>query len=272
MPNLQAQTLSQTPFLEKLLGGNYKWWYVMVYNFRSASAYIWSDLYYYLNQILTTYISIIIWQYSNRNDTADTLNYLLFGNIILSITLLNNHWRMSSEVFEGKISSKLLLPISLTMYYFFNAAAYSFKVSLVILFYIPLFIYFKDYLVLNLYTFLILLVYLPIVYIAKFMYNQLVASTVFYLTNNEGFLSFSETILVILSGSLIPLSIININFLYFTPFAFLLHHPMQIYLGKYTQLQTLYVFLGGLAWCLVLYLLAKLIFKLGLKRYESVGL
>ena len=77
--------------LPQLLGRNYKWWYVMVFNYRSASAYFWSDLYYYLNQILTSYISIIIWQYSNRGDTSETLNYLLFGNIILSLTLLNNH-------------------------------------------------------------------------------------------------------------------------------------------------------------------------------------
>ena len=48
-----------------------------------------NNLYYYLNQILTTYIAIIIWQYSSRTDNFETLNYLLFGNIILSLTLLN---------------------------------------------------------------------------------------------------------------------------------------------------------------------------------------
>jgi ABC-type uncharacterized transport system permease subunit len=51
-----------------------------------------------------------------------------------------------------------------------------------------------------------------------------------------------------------------------------LHHPMQIYLGEYNSLDILLVFLGGIVWCLVLYFLAKFVFKLGLKRNESVGL
>jgi ABC-2 type transport system permease protein len=57
-----------------------------------------------------------------------------------------------------------------------------------------------------------------------------------------------------------------------TPFAYILHYPMQIYLGKYDTNQTILVFLGGLAWCLALFILAKIVFKLGLKRNESVGL
>ena len=258
--------------LQSILGRNYKWWYVMVFNYRSASAYFWSDLYYYLNQILTSYISIIIWQYSNRGDTSETLNYLLFGNIILSLTLLNNHWRMSMEVFGGKFSSRLLLPTSLTKFYFFNALAYSFKASIVVIFYVPLFVYFRQSLIINWFGLLILIAYLPLIYLTKFFYNKLVASTVFYLTNNEGVLSFSETILVILSGGLIPLSIIKFDFLYWTPFAFLLHHPMQIYLGKYSQIEIVHTFAGGIIWCLVLFILARIVFKMGLKRNEAVGL
>jgi ABC-type uncharacterized transport system permease subunit len=47
---------------------------------------------------------------------------------------------------------------------------------------------------------------------------------------------------------------------------------MQIYLGKYSPTETLMVVLGGIAWCLVLYFLANFVFKMGLKRNESVGL
>jgi ABC-type uncharacterized transport system permease subunit len=47
---------------------------------------------------------------------------------------------------------------------------------------------------------------------------------------------------------------------------------MQIYLGKYNFQETLAVFLGGIIWFLVLYFLAKLVFKMGLKKNEAVGL
>jgi hypothetical protein len=67
-------------------------------------------------------------------------------------------------------------------------------------------------------------------------------------------------------------TILYSSFLQFLPTSYILHHPMQIYLGKYTNLEIFYVFLGGLAWCAVLYFLAKLVFKMGLKRNEAVGL
>jgi len=47
---------------------------------------------------------------------------------------------------------------------------------------------------------------------------------------------------------------------------------MQIYLGKYDTFQTVLVFGGGIFWCVLLYFLAKFVFKMGLKKNESVGL
>ena len=55
-------------------------------------------------------------------------------------------------------------------------------------------------------------------------------------------------------------------------FAFTFYHPMQIYLGKYSILETIYVFGGGIVWCIILYYSAKWVFKMGLKRNEAVGL
>jgi ABC-2 type transport system permease protein len=78
----------------------------------------------------------------------------------------------------------------------------------------------------------------------------------------------------LLAGKLFPLNLLFENFYtnLFNPFAFNFYHPMQIYLGKYDTNQTLMVFAGGTVWCIILYFLAKLIFKLGLKRNEAVGL
>ena len=64
----------------------------------------------------------------------------------------------------------------------------------------------------------------------------------------------------------------QLNTMIWTPFTYLLHHPMQIYLGKYSALETLYVFGGGIVWCVILYYLVKWVFKMGLKRNEAIGL
>jgi ABC-2 type transport system permease protein len=259
--------------MHRILGKNYKWWYIMVYNYKSASAYFWSDIFYYLNHIFVAYIIIVTWSISERQDGIQNLTYLIIGNMYLNLLLLNNHWRISSEVFNGKFSSVLILPVDIFKYYFFNALSYSLKVAAVLIFYIPILAYYRNIIFFNSSFFIILLLTLPIALVIKFFYNLVFGMSVFWLTNSDGVNSFSETLVLIGTGAFIPLSILGDNLIVnISPFSFLLHHPMQIYLGKYNINQTILVFAGGIAWCVILYLLAKLIFKIGLKRNEAVGL
>jgi ABC-type uncharacterized transport system permease subunit len=89
----------------------------------------------------------------------------------------------------------------------------------------------------------------------------------------KNIIPFVFDLLPFLSGSLIPFDANPyLNFLKYTPFSYYAYHPMQIYLGKYDTITTTQVFAGGLAWCFVLYFLAKFVFKAGLKRNEAVGL
>jgi len=79
----------------------------------------------------------------------------------------------------------------------------------------------------------------------------------------------------VMAGEIIPLNIMfngNLEFLAFNPFAWSLHLPMQVYLGKFNHLQVGLVILGGVVWSFVLYLFAKIVFNIGLKKNESVGL
>ena len=100
----------------------------------------------------------------------------------------------------------------------------------------------------------------------------------FWVTNNYNSVPVIQAITVVISilnGAIIPLQMLFKDFdhpMLWTPFAFLLHHPMQIYLGKYSQLEILQTFAGGIIWCLVLFILARIVFKMGLKRNEAVGL
>jgi ABC-2 type transport system permease protein len=108
----------------------------------------------------------------------------------------------------------------------------------------------------------------------QYFFNIILGYLAFWFTEVEGFVQSYIAVSVFLAGNVIPLNIIPTvgNYLVFLPFAFTFYHPMQIYLGKYDTNKTIYIFLGGLAWCIVLYFLAKIIFKMGLKRNESVGL
>jgi ABC-2 type transport system permease protein len=106
-----------------------------------------------------------------------------------------------------------------------------------------------------------------------FFYCILIGSSAFKFINNSGFIRTFGHIFIFTSGSTFPLDIIDqVQWLQFLPFAYTFYHPMQIYLGNYNFQETLSVFAGGIAWCIILYFLAKLVFKKGLKRNEAVGL
>ena len=216
-------------------------------------------------------ISIIIWNINPSNSTNETLTYLIFGNILFSLTLLNNHWRFSGDIFDGSLSSKLLVPNNVVGFYFFNSIAYSLRQSIVSLFYIPVLIYFSNKIEFNFNSLLYIILLIPLLVLVKFYFGQIVGGIGFWFKNSYGLMGFSETILALLSGSLIPLFLFP-NIFTSTFFAYTLHHPMQIYLGKYNQTEIIQTFVGGIIWCVVLWTLARLVFKAGLKKNEAVGL
>ncbi len=118
---------------------------------------------------------------------------------------------------------------------------------------------------------------IPISFTLNHLFGIIFSSLAFWTKqwDYEGIKESYEISFMLLTGSIIPLDKLPFEiskYLAFLPTSWLLHHPMQIYLGKYSSLETFYTFFGGLIWCFVLYFLAKWVFKLGLKRNESVGL
>jgi ABC-2 type transport system permease protein len=130
--------------------------------------------------------------------------------------------------------------------------------------------------IINLQNILILLVFVPITFTINHFVGTIVGSTAFFIDDKrdfDGIGKFWLKVRDVTTGSLIPLTLLPIAGVFtFLPTSFVLHHPMQIYLGKYSTTEIIYTFVGGITWCFVLWILARVIFKLGLKKNEAVGL
>ena len=85
---------------------------------------------------------------------------------------------------------------------------------------------------------------------------------------------FFFNVMTVLSGAIFPLSYLPTGFEWMKnlPFTFILEHPMQTYLGKYSTNAGLSYFIFGLIRTVSLFWFTNLLFRLGLKKYESVGL
>jgi ABC-2 type transport system permease protein len=263
----------QKTFFQKLLGRNYKWFYLVKYLIKSNLIYFWSEVFVSINRTITLLGTIIIFLYLGKTNEP-ILNYLLLGSIFFAITDPVLSWFVSGNIKSGSLTKWLMYPMKHTTFLFFVAVAnclYMAVTYLVSL--IPVVLLFHQNITLT-GNFGLILLFVPIAFVTRFSLQILTGFTAFWFVEGTGSNHLMQNLENSLSGSMFPLYILPnyFTFLQFTPFAFTFYHPMQIYLGKYSTIQILYVFLGGIFWSVSLYFLAKLVFKMGLKRNESVGL
>jgi ABC-type uncharacterized transport system permease subunit len=265
-------------FMEKLLGGWYKWWYFIRYNLSLASGGLFGNIYQSFGYFTESIVIFYLW-YQNGNSTS-IITYLLVGRIYKALSENYFYNAFGDNVLTGKVMSQLLAPQPFIFYLYFQmigrrilrnifeASAYIFSGFI--------FVYFTHVEIIFSLRLLILLAFIPITFSINHFFGIIIGSLAFFFKDSREFSSFAGAYLIFrntMSGLILPLDRAPIaGFFVITPYAWVLHHQVQIYLGKYDNVQTGWALLGGVAWCVVLYLLAKLVFKLGLKRNESVGL
>jgi ABC-type uncharacterized transport system permease subunit len=267
-------TTYKPTFLQKLLGKNYKWWFLLQYEFKRSTLYLFNDFLWTLARIITFLLSIFVWSLSDRKDSSEIVSYLIVGNLFLSSLMPMIVWTLSQEIYDGSIINKLLVPSSVSFRYFVETIPIATKNALIIgIVILPIVFLLPNSFVPNS-NLLWLIIFIFVAYLIRFFVDLLTGFITFWLTRTYGVNDFQIAIIPFLSGSLFPLSFLPswLKIIQFQPFAFTFYHPMQIYLGKYSSLEIFYVFLGGIIWCFILYFLANFVFKMGLKRNESVGL
>jgi ABC-2 type transport system permease protein len=270
-------------FLQQTLGKNYKWIYFIKFGQKVETAYrgnnfIWtfSGLFYCA---VLSFTWIVATKGSSTYSTDEIVSYIIFTNIFVS---LHNSWLMmtlGNRIQNGSFNQHLLQPCSFFWYQFFSyigRSVINYFVLNLPAFLILLFI-FKNIFIFqfNLYYLLITFLMIPICYFIYHSISFILGCMAFWLKQTDALNTFFYSFRNFFRGDNIPLWILILylgNFILFTPFAFLVHHPFQIYLGKYSATEIIYTFVGGIAWCFVLWILARVIFKLGLKKNEAVGL
>ena len=266
-------------FLQQTLGKNYKWWYVAKYNFAVANAGIAANLMSSIPKIISSLTVIFIW--SKANPSIAIFTYLIIGRIYKSFCDGFGDAVVSMNIIDGSLTSEIIRPNDYFSVRFFAYCGrralrnlleiLTFSATALISVYLFSPIQISSWL-----NFLFVLLFVPISFFVNFAIGYMIGSFAFFLKNKREYMSVRESwesIKPILFGLLIPLTEMPFTkFFEFLPTAYFLHHPMQIYLGKYDNAQILQTFGGGIVWCLVLWILARLVFKAGLKRNEAVGL
>jgi|688.fasta_scaffold75788_3 ABC-type uncharacterized transport system permease subunit len=280
MTSTQTSTFQPT-FLQKLLGRNYKWWYVLKYQFQSRSVSIFDNFLFVVGQILILFSSLAVWWLANNKiidaGLQEKWTYFVVGELFFNF-IFNFAEFEGFDILRGSTSIDLLKPQNYFVLKLFSSYGEALVQNIIkgflLIFTLVVLIFTKNISTFNPVNFGLFLLLVPAGLLILYFIEMIVGFSAFFLRQINGVILNFSFLLGILMGRVFPLDLLipsfTINF--FNPFAYLFFHPMQIYLGKYNSTETLLVFLGGIAWCVVLYFLASFVFKMGLKRNESVGL
>jgi len=263
--------------LNIILGKNYKWWYLFIYGFKSGTAYNLSNLFWVVSEMITVLGVILVW-FINKNEVyslSEVMTYFIIGQMFL----LGNHaitQKMVDDISTGKITSKLLLPSNLFLQYIIRDLGYSLYSRIVSFFvYFLVAIIFQKYIILpqNLTDFTLFYFFVIISFWITSFIELALGSLTFFSPEIWSLIDSLRAIFRFASGGVLPLNILSFTlFLTLLPFSFTFYHPMQMYLGKLEPSSIFNLILGGLIWAVIILIIAIKVFKLGLKRNESVGL
>ena len=253
------------------LQSNYKWWYILSFHFKRSLIYRAVYLAMVIRYLVPVAILLTVFFTSGN---SKPVAYYLFATMVFYIFTLpmNISYEMKVGVLFGKYVRLLILPINLKLFMLFQSIGIMlvpFLIRLVI--FAGLFWFFKVPLAWDLNAALGIFTAGVFGVLIGFVSELLIGVTSFVLPDNKFLLQAYQDIVELLAGGILPL-VGPLGFLSYLPLSFAVFHPIQIYYGNYSFDQIVWVFVMGFTWFVGLYVLSNYLFRLGLKKFEGVGL
>ena len=238
--------------------------------------------------LFSSFISYFLWMaiYGSSGDGVlggltrnEMVVYVFMVYITTSIVNISISEEVGMDVVKGMVAMNLIKPIDYRMSLVFKAIGnmvYRFFVPSIFI-WIGLEIYKVNVLgmgVTSIYNILLYLLSCIMSFLIYVFFDFCFGMIGFFTTYIFGLEMIKESVLLFLTGQLIPLSffpeVVQKVFSYL-PFSSMTYTPVMIYLGKYTEWDLAVVMLKQLVWVILLYLIGSLIWKRVTKRLIVLG-
>lgn len=208
------------------------------------------------------------------------LSSLEFARYFLAVFLTRQFtivwviWDFERNVIEGKLSFRLLQPIDpvwhdVARHVSERFARFPFVIVLIGLF---VWLYPDAAWLPSLSQVLYYSLAIAIAFILRFLMQYTAAMMAFWTERATAIEQFLYLFYIFLSGMVAPLSVFPSlvrEIALWTPFPYLIHFPSAILVGFEVQLGR--GFLISLAWCLIIFILNRWLWRQGLKKYSGMG-
>ncbi len=269
-------------FMQTLLGKNYKWWYFILYYRNAQLTYNANSLFHSLSSIISFIILVLSWffingQNNNYHSFGNILTYFSIGYIFSGLTPMWISEMLGYKIYGGGLSTYLMAPTSIFRLGICEMIGRGVIVAslLIVTPYLLILPFIWSFLnhSFELINLICLISFVPLTFMIKYTLDFTMGCWSFWFINNGGFMRFYGSVIGALDGSRIPLNYLTvfIPFITFLPTSYFFYLPVNLS-QNFSWNEYLKSYSVGIAWCLVLYFLAKWVFKMGLKRNEAVGL
>jgi len=231
--------------------------------------------------------TILLWQAIYTGSKKTELAGFKYNEMIAYLLLTNISRMFSSmpglaggiarEIREGTIKRYLIQPIDMIGYLVAYRIAH--KMTYIITSFIPYFILFfvcrgffdgfPDLLTMTAFA-----VSLVLSFVVGFFFEACVGMVGFWFLEVSSLLYIVMTLNFFISGHMLPLDLLPQpwrGLLMILPFQYMAYFPAVVFLGKVKGTTLVLHLLGELAWSVFFIVLARVLFRLGLRRYSAFG-
>jgi ABC-2 type transport system permease protein len=260
-----------------------KWWAVFSIYFQDGIAYRASGYIWLTTDMVTAVTMPLVWASAARGGAIKgfTANdFVLYYLSMLMLTgFVTSHimWDLAMEIKEGQFSVMLIRPMSFFQYQFFRNL--SWRILRPVLF-APVFLLllwgYRGYLV-GAHVFLGWQFWVALVlgHLVSFSFVVMMSMLALFVQEATSIFELYYIPMLFLSGQLFPIGVLPAWAKALTklfPFYFTTGAPTEILIGRLKGPEVVGAIYWQLAWCLVTYVIARILWKQGLKYYTGVGM
>ena len=236
-----------------------------------------------LYSILLYLIQIHIWKSINASNDVEVTNieymsgYVLISSLIAVFIAFDMNYIpiIEAKVKNGNVSEDLTKPVGFLMFHFFEYLGRClFKLIFNVVPLIVIFIISSDSTKIDLSYLMYYFLSIIGAMVMFFMINAICGILSFWFVTVGNLHIIIDSSITLFSGSIIPLWMVpdKLKFLFdILPFKYLFYYPISILLGLLNVSEIIKVYLYQFSWCVVLILIASIIYKLGIKRLQVFG-
>lgn len=209
----------------------------------------------------------------------EMVTYIIIGWIFSFVTATYAYEQnIAKDIRLGHLTNYLLKPISYLKY---TCARATGRVGIAIFFvifqgviYVSLF---NSKLILDISMEKVLILFLMAIlaYFIKLFISVITGLLAFWFVDVSGLFFFVQVLVKFFSGAFFPLVLLPLGVYKvstFLPFMYLFFVPVQYFLNRITFQEALFGIFIQFVWLLILYFVIKVIWKIGLKKYEGYGI